>query len=404
MAAKSKKSKSKSGSGKSAKKSGSKSKEGRSHKKSREKISNARVAVAVIILAALVLLLVFYDDIAPSDKKGGNIVAEVNGERITETELNAMYNRVPEIYKASGLTKSRFLEESLIPQKLLLQKADDMGITATEAEVQASIDSTLQAAGLDMEGLKSQLEQNNITLEEFRSITRDQLIMNKVVNQSISEIEITEEEIEDFYESNKQLFATGNGTYASLDEVRGRVRDYLANEKLMSSLSQNADIQIYYNESGNSQDALNLNTGNSGVTGSATGGSSGSSFKTSSSDICYEGGKPVVALFSTETCPHCQWIKDTFDEVASEYSQEGKIAAYHWQMDRKDNTLTPEKESSIPKDHMEMFWSHSPQGGVPAFVFGCKYYRIGNAYERSDNLEAEEKEFRAVIDKLLAEA
>ena len=417
MAAKSKKSKSKK-SGKGSKKQESSSGKGGSpkqgHKKqSSQKVSNIRMAVAVIILAALVLMLVFYDEIAPSDSGEGNAVAEVNGEQITEQELNEMYNRVPQMYKMSGLTKDKFLTETLIPQKLLLQEAERRGVTATDAEVDAMINNTLQASGTDLEGLKSQLSQQNITYEEFRQLTKDQITMNKLMNQSLEEIEIPEQEIEDFYTSNKEMFATGNNTYAALEDVGSRIRDYLANQKFMQELKESAEISIYLEESNNSQ-------GNSisgsvvagpddpaqGEAGDSSAGAddSGTSFKTSSSEVCTEEGKPVVALFSTTSCPHCSWIGDTFDKVVKDYAEEGSIAAYHWQFDSKDNILTPDVEGSVPEEHISMFREYSPQGGVPAFVFGCKYYRVGNAYERSGDLQAEEEEFRAVIEKLLSEA
>lgn len=35
--------------------------------------------------------------------------------------------------------------------------------------------------------------------------------------------------------------------------------------------------------------------------------------------------------------------------------------------------------------------------------FGCKYYRIGNGHETTDDLVAEEAEFMAVIEELLSE-
>ena len=72
---------------------------------------------------------------------------------------------------------------------------------------------------------------------------------------------------------------------------------------------------------------------------------SSSSIKTFSkvdNDICEEGGKPIIRLFSTTRCPHCVWIKDTFDKVALEYVKEDKIVAYHWELDVRDNTLTLE--------------------------------------------------------------
>ena len=38
-------------------------------------------------------------------------------------------------------------------------------------------------------------------------------------------------------------------------------------------------------------------------------------FDSVSGDICREDGEPVIRLFSTTWCPHCQWIGNTFDDV-----------------------------------------------------------------------------------------
>ncbi len=115
-------------------------------------------------------------------------------------------------------------------------------------------------------------------------------------------------------------------------------------------------------------------------------------------------GKPVIRLFSTTWCPHCQWIKSTFDRVAKEYADAGKIVAYHWELDTKDNTLTSEKETAVPQSEQAVFQKFNPQGSIPTFVFGGKYYRIGNGYEQEQDLQLEAKEFRAVIEELIREA
>lgn len=127
-------------------------------------------------------------------------------------------------------------------------------------------------------------------------------------------------------------------------------------------------------------------------------------FMDSGKEIELQDGKPVIRLFSTTWCPHCKWIKETFDRVAKEYADAGKIVAYHWEVDTKDNTLTPQAETSIPKTELAVFQEFNPQGYVPAFVFGGKYSRIGNGYEQKQDLAAEEAEFRAVIESLIAEA
>lgn len=119
--------------------------------------------------------------------------------------------------------------------------------------------------------------------------------------------------------------------------------------------------------------------------------------------ICVEDGKPIIRLYSTTICPHCRWINGTFNGVVDEYKNKGLISAYHWDLDVGNNQYTPEKESSIPKAEVELFTSTNPQQSVPTYLFGCKYWRIGNAYETQDDLDAEAAEFKAVIEKLLME-
>jgi len=127
-------------------------------------------------------------------------------------------------------------------------------------------------------------------------------------------------------------------------------------------------------------------------------------FKTIEGPVEAIDGKPVIRLFSTTWCPHCIWIKPTFDRMAKEYIDAGKIVAYHWELDAGDNTLTPEIETSVPASEQAVFQKFNPNNSIPTFVFGGKYWRIGNGYEREDSLEKEEKEFRAVIEELIKEA
>ncbi len=115
-------------------------------------------------------------------------------------------------------------------------------------------------------------------------------------------------------------------------------------------------------------------------------------------------GKPVIRMFSTTWCPHCKWITDTYESVVKEYADRGLIVAHHWELDINDDTLTPDVEGSVPQEEMEIYRTFNPRGGVPTFIFGGKYVRIGNGHERTGDLKAEEAEFRAVIDKLIADS
>lgn len=161
----------------------------------------------------------------------------------------------------------------------------------------------------------------------------------------------------------------------------------------------------------NKQKSANTNTNNENQAANQEGsrpensgpkviGSSGTFSKTDK-EICKDGKKPIIRLFSTSTCSHCVWVKDIFDKVAKEYVDKGKIAAYHWELDTNDNLLTKTKETAVPDSEIQLLTEFNPEGYVPAFVFGCQYFRIGTGYERENDLKKEGDEFRKIIDSLL---
>lgn len=119
--------------------------------------------------------------------------------------------------------------------------------------------------------------------------------------------------------------------------------------------------------------------------------------------ICTENGKPIVRLYSTTFCRHCRWVNSTFNGVMDEYVKAGKIAAYHWDLDIGNNQYTPAKESAVPKAEVELFQKTNPEQTVPTYLFGCKYWRVGNTHEIEDKPDLEAAEFKAVIEKLLTE-
>ncbi|MFA4855053.1 MAG: protein disulfide isomerase family protein [archaeon] len=139
-------------------------------------------------------------------------------------------------------------------------------------------------------------------------------------------------------------------------------------------------------------------------------------FTDSGYEVELQDGKPVIRLFSTTWCPHCIWVKPTFDRVAKEYADAGKIVAYHWEIDTKDDTLTEAVETAVPETEMAVYAQFNPSGSIPVFVLGGRYYRTGNGFEGQGDtasptseqsladLVKEEAALRAVIDKLIEEA
>ncbi|MFA6533803.1 MAG: thioredoxin family protein [Patescibacteria group bacterium] len=118
-------------------------------------------------------------------------------------------------------------------------------------------------------------------------------------------------------------------------------------------------------------------------------------------EVCKQDGKPVIYLFSTTWCPHCQWIKETFDTLVKKYVAEGKIVAYHWELDTGDDTLTSAVETAVPAEMEAVYKEFNPKGSIPTYVLGCKYFRVGNGYESQQDLKAEAAEIEAAIADLL---
>lgn len=120
-----------------------------------------------------------------------------------------------------------------------------------------------------------------------------------------------------------------------------------------------------------------------------------------SEPICKKNGKPMVFMFSTSWCPHCQWAKPLYEKAVKDYVKQGKILAYQWELDTNDDTLTTIKETTVPQEAMVLYEQYNPQQTIPTFVFGCKYFRIGTGHGRTNDTVAEEREFKELINKLL---
>lgn len=348
---------------------------------------------SIMALVAIIILGIF---IAYSGRifnlKDSGTVAEVNSQKITSDTLNKKYEMLvtPDYY--DQVTKEMFLNQTVIPEALLLQEAGKQGISVTKDEAEKYVQGFLEQSGMTMDDFKAKLKEQDVTYDDFLDFYAERLTIVMLMNRTVNVDEPTEEDTRQFYDENKASFSLGNTTI-SYEDAKEQIASVILSERqqqaideYVTELRNGADITIY---------PENIPGASLKLMGS---------FTDTGDDICYEDGKPVIRMFSTSTCPHCKWIKNTFDSIAREYADNGLIAAYHWELDTSDNLLTPEKESIVPAGELEILRKYDPAGGVPMFVFGCKYVRVGNAFETDNDLVSEERELRAVIDSLLSQA
>mgnify|MGYP000095741857 CR=1 FL=1 len=125
----------------------------------------------------------------PLNANGIPIVARVNGEEITQTAFDRAVAR----NSLLGATTSYdafadLVLNTLIEQAIINQAATQMGIVVTEDEISAEI-AELRALVLDDVAWQSWLTENQFETEaEYRLITRDSLITQKVQAQIIQPV------------------------------------------------------------------------------------------------------------------------------------------------------------------------------------------------------------------------
>jgi len=440
------------------------------------------VAFVAIVIIVVLSFFILRTKISPTLSNEENIVAFVNGERITAEDLEKVYKMTVPLEYAGFISKEDFLNQSLVPEKVLLQEAGKQGIMIEDEEVQEGLGDFLLENRLTEDELKRRLGESNVDFNDFLENFRIRLIITKLLDKTVlSQIIINDFEIVDYYENNKR------GFIAEKDQIRARhiliETEDLAKE-ILEKLEKGADfselakthsidpssafggdlgffgsgqmvkefeeaafnleigeisdivkttfgyhiikrennempleeakerirltllaskkstaIQMYINQLVSQADIF-IESDISPITGLVPKGTR--TFIETSDPICKEDGKPVIRLYTTSWCPHCNWIKDTFDGVVRDYVEQGKIIAHHWDVDIGDDILTSEQETSIPESEIEILRKYNPQGSIPTFVFGCKYARIGNAYEAENDLSAEEAEFREIIEELLS--
>lgn len=338
------------------------------------------VFVILVIIAAIIGYQLWQEDKVKEDKS--DVAATVNGEVITDAELEREYGELPEQYKAI-ISKEDYLDQMIVV-KLLLQEAKSIGIQVKEWELLKELESIKERELITTdEEFNTFLGKIGLNIEDLKTRLEQQLMIDKLLAETIDpSIEVTGSMVESFYERYHEDFYN-----ISLDEIR-----YQVEESLKKQLRDGA-IQIYIKQL---KAKATIQTGDEGIiTEEIKPEEIIATFELTEDNLCTEDEKPIIRLFSASSSKKSQLTKDSFASVVGEYND---IVAYHWELDTGDNLITGDIEKAIPKSEVEIFKEYSQKGAVPLFVFGCRYVRIGNGHE---DLTLEEKEFRTVIEALI---
>ena len=159
------------------------------------------------LIAAAVLLV----RAACSGDPGGDVVADVNGYRITEAEFNRyIETQVPDLSQPASPDQARMLRltvlREVIDRHIMLQRAERLGLRAVDAEVEARLDD-YRAPYPTSDEFQQHLDERGISLDQLRIEFQRTLTIEKLLVKEIaSKMSVSETEMRKYYEENKAGF------------------------------------------------------------------------------------------------------------------------------------------------------------------------------------------------------
>jgi len=187
------------------------------------KIKRLHILIGTLVVLAIVLLYIF---------RGLFVAALVNGEPIARLSV------VKQLEKHFGQDVS----DHLITQKLITQEAREQNITVSEADINA-----------ELEDFESRLAEQERTLDEFLTINKlsreeflEQLELKIMIDRLIGEIEVTDEEVNEFIEQNSEIYSDELDPELVRQQLETEKYDQRYNE-LLTKLREEAQIEFFVN-------------------------------------------------------------------------------------------------------------------------------------------------------------
>jgi peptidyl-prolyl cis-trans isomerase SurA len=161
-------------------------------------------------VSSISLALVFLASGCNHQNSETDVLAKVNSYKVTRSEVDKAYQR-----QTAGAPQKPLLEQEramrlqilqqMINLQLYLQKAEKLGVLATDEEVESRV--SQDKAPYTKEEFAKKLQEMGYTEDEYRQDIRRKLTIDKLLNKEIgSKVTISDVDIQNFYNQNKAQF------------------------------------------------------------------------------------------------------------------------------------------------------------------------------------------------------
>lgn len=170
-----------------------------------------KITILLLLISAFALPAFSQQDTVVEE-----IVARVNNSIVTRADLRRSRDQMMQEMKqqdanvTSTATEAREknLLRDLIDQQLLIQKGQELGVTA-DTELVKKLDEVRKDVGAtSMEDLEKVAEQQGISFEEFKQNMRNSIITQQVIGREVgSHIVVSKQELQQYYDAHKAEIA-----------------------------------------------------------------------------------------------------------------------------------------------------------------------------------------------------
>jgi parvulin-like peptidyl-prolyl isomerase len=151
-----------------------------------------------------------------SESADNTVAATVNGKKIMSQEVERIIHQQSEgkesQMSAHDLAQARLtVLDKLIQREVLFQRAEQEKVLPSEDEITNFINKQKQESHMSEEEFARQLKAQNLSMEALREESKKDLAVQKLQDKYMGKVSISDREIEDYYNSNKQVFVNARG-------------------------------------------------------------------------------------------------------------------------------------------------------------------------------------------------
>ena len=151
-----------------------------------------------------------------SEAKDSMVAATVNGRNIMLSEVEKAVNQQtggnPSSLNQLQMAQARLqVLNNLIQREVLFQRAEREKLLPTEAQIDGAIAQQKEQTGMTQEDFEKNLRAQNMSMETLREEARKDLAITALQDKYSGKITISDREVEDTYNSNRQSFRNERG-------------------------------------------------------------------------------------------------------------------------------------------------------------------------------------------------